>query len=154
MLGITQDAENRQMSISKNRQMAPELPATTLADSCYYNMFSNCTSLTTAPELPATTLADSCYQYMFLGCTSLTTAPELPASKIKYRSYHFMFEGCTNLNHITMLATDISESYNSLDNWVNGVSSTGTFVKHPDMTSLPAGTSGIPEGWTVEDYQG
>jgi hypothetical protein len=28
---------------------------------CYDNMFSYCTSLTQAPELPATTLADSCY---------------------------------------------------------------------------------------------
>ena len=32
------------------------LPATTLAQSCYNNMFSGCTSLTTAPELPATTV--------------------------------------------------------------------------------------------------
>ena len=47
-----------------------------------------------------------------------------------------------------MLATNISAS-NCLSNWVNNVASTGTFVKHPDMTTLPTGTSGIPEGWTV-----
>jgi hypothetical protein len=47
-----------------------------------------------------------------------------------------------------MLATDISAS-NCLTNWVSGVASTGTFVKHPDMTSLPSGVSGIPSGWTV-----
>lgn len=41
------------------------LPATTLADSCYYSMFEGCISLTTAPELPATTLALGCYQCMF-----------------------------------------------------------------------------------------
>lgn len=35
--------------------------------------------------------------------------------------------------------------------WVTGVASSGTFVKHPDMASLPSGTSGIPNGWTVED---
>jgi hypothetical protein len=34
-------------------------------------MFYGCTSLTTAPELPATTLANSCYRFMFYGCTSL-----------------------------------------------------------------------------------
>jgi hypothetical protein len=34
-------------------------------------MFSGCTSLTTAPELPATTLVDSCYTQMFYGCTKL-----------------------------------------------------------------------------------
>lgn len=50
-----------------------------------------------------------------------------------------------------MLATDISAS-NCLNNWVNGVSSTGTFTKSPEMTSLPSGPSGIPDGWTVVDY--
>ena len=34
-------------------------------------MFGKCTSLTQAPELPATTLVDGCYYYMFYGCTSL-----------------------------------------------------------------------------------
>jgi hypothetical protein len=59
-----------------------------------------------------------------------------------------MFYGCSNLNSIVMLATGISAS-NCLKNWVSGVSSTGTFVKHKDMTSLPSGNSGIPSGWTV-----
>jgi hypothetical protein len=64
--------------------------------------------------------------------------------------YEYMFLNCTSLNHITMLATNIS-AYACLNNWVAGVSSSGTFVKHPDMDSLPTGTDGIPEGWTVED---
>jgi hypothetical protein len=50
-----------------------------------------------------------------------------------------------------MLATDISAS-NCLYSWVNGVASSGTFVKNSAMTSLSSGTSGIPEGWVVEDY--
>jgi hypothetical protein len=50
-----------------------------------------------------------------------------------------------------MLATNISAVY-CLSGWVSGVASSGTFVKHPDMNSLPSGTSGIPNGWTVEDY--
>ena len=87
-------------------------------------MFSDCTSLTTAPELPATTLSNSCYRYMFFNCKKL--------------------------NYIKMLATDISAN-KCLEDWVNKVSSTGTFVKNPDMTSLPTGNSGIPSGWTVVD---
>jgi hypothetical protein len=108
------------------------------------------TPITTAPELPATTLTESCYAGMFGGCESLTTAPELPATTLSKECYLSMFWRCTSLNHITMLATDISASY-CLSDWVDGVSSTGTFVKHPDMDSLPTGTSGIPNGWTVED---
>ena len=127
------------------------LPATTLADSCYGNMFNGCTALTTATTLPATTLASECYSNMFKGCTSLTTAPELPANTLVKYCYEFMFDGCTSLNNITMLATNISAT-KCLDNWVSGVSSTGTFTKSPEMTTLPAGTSGVPSGWTVVDY--
>ena len=155
---------------------APELPTTTLADYCYTNMFRGCTSLTDTPELPATTLTSNCYSYMFQGCTSLTNAPELPATTLTSRCYYGMFQGCTlltntpellattltdncysymfngcyDLNYIKMLATDISAT-NCLNGWVTNVSDTGTFVKHPNMTSLPTGSSGIPEYWTVQD---
>ena len=129
---------------------APELPATTLTDSCYSSMFYGCTSLTNAPELPATTLANNCYSYMFSKCTSLKIAPELPATTLTTECYSYMFKRCTKLNYIKMLATNISAT-NCLNGWVSSVSSTGTFVKHPNMTSLPTGTSGIPTGWTVQD---
>lgn len=36
-------------------------------------MFSDCTSLTTAPALPATTLANYCYFNMFVTCSNLNT---------------------------------------------------------------------------------
>ena len=70
------------------------LPSTTLANRCYFNMFQDCTSLTTAPELPATTLASRCYYQMFQACTSLTTAPTLPATTLANSCYFSMFEGC------------------------------------------------------------
>ena len=128
---------------------APELLATTLTSWCYASMFDGCASLTQAPELPATNLISNCYNAMFRGCTSLTTAPELPATKLAAGCYYNMFNGCQKLNIITMLATDISAS-DCLRNWVNGVASTGTFTKAASMTSLPAGISGIPTGWTVQ----
>ena len=76
---------------------APDLPSTRLALNCYTNMFRDCTSLTQAPELPATTLVMSCYSYMFRGCTSLFTAPELSATTLANSCYQNMFEGCTSL---------------------------------------------------------
>ena len=36
-------------------------------------MFNSCSSLTQAPELPATTLANFCYYNMFSNCTSLSS---------------------------------------------------------------------------------
>ena len=124
------------------------LPATTLADGCYQNMFSGCTNLTEAPALPATTLANSCYSNMFSNCTSLTTAPELSATTLTTYCYQLMFSGCTSLNSVTCLATDISAS-NCTQNWLNGVAATGTFYKPESMADWTTGANGIPSSWTV-----
>ena len=90
---------------------APDLPATTLADNCYSNMFWGCSSLTTAPELPATTLADNCYSNMFWGCSSLTTAPELPAKTLAKNCYSNMFCECTNLKSVPELPATTLANY-------------------------------------------
>lgn len=131
---------------------APTLPATTLARGCYGSMFSGCTSLTTAPSiLPATTLAEDCYPSMFFGCRKLTIAPALPATTLKYNCYKYMFYNCTSLNYIKCLATSISAS-DCTNNWVNGVASTGTFVQNPDMDKWETGVNGIPVNWTVKGH--
>ena len=90
---------------------APELPAMTLADYCYFYMFNGCSSLTTAPELPARTLKDRCYCYMFTGCSSLTTAPELSAMTLDVYCYAQMFQNCTSLTIAPALpATELKEA--------------------------------------------
>ena len=119
-----------------NLTEAPVLPATTLAEGSYASMFHGCTSLTEAPALPATILVEECYNSMFYGCTSLTEAPALLAETLKNDCYARMFCGCTSLNRITMLATDISAS-SCLYEWVEGVAATGTFIK---TASLVQGT--------------
>lgn len=126
---------------------APELPATVLDFACYTQMFEMCTSLTEAPELPATTLAQRCYQSMFSECTNLTVAPVLPAVTLAVECYGYMFNGSTSVEYVSCLATDISAK-NCLQRWVDGVASTGTFVKATGVT-WPSGISGIPDGWTV-----
>ena len=123
------------------------LPATTLANYCYYYMFDYCKNLTTAPELPATTLANYCYFGMFSGCTNLTTAPELPATKLGYHCYESMFYNCSKLNSITCYATTNIRPF-ILENWVYGVSETGTFTRS-SSSSWPSGVSGIPTGWSI-----
>ena len=128
---------------------APTLPATTLADECYYSMFKNCTGLTSAPTLPATTLAYGCYGSMFNGCTSLTTAPTLPATTLVSNCYGSMFDCCSSLTYIKALFTTAPGS-STTDNWVRGVSSNGTFVKSSAATWNVTGDNGVPTGWTVE----
>lgn len=125
------------------------LPATVLrSPTAYAFMFCNCVNMKNAPELPAHTLYEACYLGMFADCVNLEKAPILPATTLTDYCYNAMFSGCTRLNYIKMLATDISAE-NCLLSWTDNVSLTGTFVKHPDMTSLPTGIDGIPEGWAV-----
>ena len=76
---------------------APDLPATVLADYCYYGMFDMCENLVNAPALPAETLAGYCYTAMFQACTNLETPPTLPAKTLKDYCYSSMFWGCENL---------------------------------------------------------
>ena len=158
---------------------APELPATDLAEGCYAGMFGGCTSLMKAPTLPATKLAKSCYELMFIDCNSLTEAPALPAKELAPRCYAIMFntclklrtvpelpatnlvEGCydhmftycVKLNYVKALFTD-EPSESTTDEWLGGVSFTGTFVKSKDATWDVRGYSGIPEGWTVKTDAG
>jgi len=47
--------------------------ATTLGTEVCDYMFQNCTSLTVAPDLPATTLSEGCYGNMFVGCSNLNS---------------------------------------------------------------------------------
>ena len=155
---------------------APEIMATTTAKECCYLMFKNCTSLANAPELNTTDLSElsfasmfegcsslitaptkiqapsasrlSCNQ-MFNGCSALTTSPDIYVTTLGDNSFNSMFNGCTSLNHIKMMATDLGNN-NSLYNWVNGVSPTGTFIKNANATWTDTGVSGIPNGWTVQ----
>ncbi len=125
------------------------LPATTLANACYFQMFFGCASLISAPALPATTLADNCYAQMFLDCSSLTSAPVLPATTLANDCYYFMFFNCRSLNSITCAATDISAT-GCTAFWLDSVAASGTFST-PSSTAWSSGSSGIPAGWTRVD---
>lgn len=132
---------------------APSLSSvTTVSSRGCYGMFSGCTSLVTGPTKLATTVAENCYSYMFDGCASLERAPELPATTLVTMCYGRMFQGCTSLNYIKMMGTDQhSITGNYTPHWVDGVGSSGTFVKNSSATwENQFGVSSIPEGWTVE----
>ena len=132
---------------------APKIHATNLAVVCCQQMFQGCTSLQSAPELPATKLATRCYNRMFQNCTSLQSAPELPAAKLAQGCYEMMFSGCSRLACVKCLAEDdLSLVWGMyMSGWLEGVSSTGTFIKSPRNDTWTRGNGGIPSGWQVED---
>ena len=122
-------------------------------------IFRGCTSLTTVPNsfIPENNnptmdvIAKGKYSGAFYGCTSLTTAPDLLCRRSYEYGYHHMFDGCTNLNFVRcMLVSAQGFSFTgATDNWLRGVSATGTFVRNTEETGWLSGEDGIPTGWTV-----
>ena len=121
----------------------------TLPEFAFYSLFKRCTSLVQAPELPATTLALKCYDNMFNGCSSLTEAPELPATTLARNCYAFMFLNCRKLNYVKAMFITNENLGTYLQQWLDYVSSTGTFIKNKDATWSNTDAE-IPSGWTVE----
>ena len=116
-------------------------------------MRDSTTSLELAPELPATTLHDFCYFKMFDGCTSLKESPILPAKKLANRCYYVMFNGCSNLSKITCLATGWHNSYHPTDSWVSGVNlNSGLFVKDFSFGWTYDNNDAVPVRWGIRDY--
>ena len=134
---------------------APELPATKLANCCYYYMFWKCTNLTSAPVLPATTLAVHCYSNMFAECTNLTSAPELPATTLAVHCYYGMFSVCPKLSSVTMLApkSEIETKNNCVLNWLigtdNSVTRTLKVKNEAAYKALENNTAYLPENWKI-----
>ena len=133
---------------------APELPAETLANYCYYKMFINCSNLTSAPVLPAETLVDCCYQGMFTNCSNLTSAPVLPAETLEDCCYSEMFYGCKKLSTVTMLASsDQITNKSAYSYWLyeagNDASVTTRTLKVQDEAAYSAleNTGCLPDNW-------
>lgn len=133
------------------------LPATTLAQSCYCNMFSRTTALKNIPKLPATTLAVGCYYNMFLApvnTTAMTTTESflLPATTLVQECYRNMFNGRKGVSKITCLATSGINTNNSTTQWLQNVSTSGTFTRASSSVTWPKGVNGKPSGWTLANY--
>ena len=135
----------------KSLVSAPELPATTLATGCYDGMFAECSALTTVPTLPATTLAEYCYSGMFDNCTSLVNAPEIKATSLPEGSCYGMFIRCSALEKITVHFTDWNTAGQATNNWVMNTTAGGHFYCPAGLIDRTEDDSKIPTGWTVHD---
>ena len=131
----------------------------------FCNLFARCNALTSAPDLPATVLADYCYYGMFASCENLVNAPALPAETLAGSCYQGMFRHCTNLSSVTMMASSdqIEKANNCCGNWLDGAGtkegiSRTLKVKNEDAYDALVNKSYLPDNWkkgvagtTVED---
>jgi hypothetical protein len=117
------------------------------------SLFYYATTLISAENLilPAMTMHDNTYNDMFNHCSALTTSPLLPAQTLAASSYKRMFQYCSSLNNIRCLVVDTSAT-DCLKNWVQNVQTTsGSFYRNPNK-SWARGNNGVPNNWTIYDY--
>ena len=123
------------------------------AKNAFYGLFAGAENLVNNADrllvLPATTLTEGCYQDMFNGCKGIEKAPELPAPKLEKNCYQEMFYDCAKLNSVKCLATDISAE-GCTKNWLTnaGTETTGEKVLETLIPMEPDSDDGVPDGWT------
>jgi len=125
------------------------------ANNAFYGLFAGADKLVNNDErllvLPATTLTEGCYQDMFNGCKGIEKAPELPAPTLVKDCYQEMFAGCSKLNSVKCLATDISAE-NCTKGWLTnaGTEATGEKVLETLVPMTPNSDDGVPTSWTAQ----
>lgn len=128
----------------------PNIKATSIGVEGCHQMFRQCIGIVNADLSnwnSITTVSTQSFQQLFFQCTAIESAiiPKLPHASLLWNG---SFYGCSSLSEIKCLDTDTTS--NNYNNWVQNISATGTFIKHPDAT-WSEGASGIPSGWTVKN---
>lgn len=157
----------------------PNMPATTLAQSCYAYMFNGCSKLTETNDfsniesfnfssccqymyqnckgiksvsIPDRTLGNAAFNYMFAG-SGIENATLMMSTLPSSACMQHMFDGCSSLKSIKVAFTSIPSSGGPLTGWVANVPSTGTFTAPITANYLETfATNAIPPGWTVKTY--
>ena len=123
------------------------------AKNAFYGLFAGAENLVNNADrllvLPATTLTEGCYDNMFSGCSGIEKAPELPAPTLVKDCYQEMFFDCSKLNSVKCLATDISAE-GCTKNWLTnaGTEATGEKVLETLIPMKTDSDDGVPDGWT------
>lgn len=133
------------------------LPALDIPKDGYSSMFEGCVKLIEAPEILATSVSgDTALNRMFcMNRNSKVTAVMTKGPVLRITNplahnnvYQQLFCGNGNLTEVTILvqATNITFS-----NWLN-YTNTGGVIKTLSGTTFSSGVSGLPSGWTTQEY--
>ena len=142
------------MSLLKGKDNL-ESATTIEANNAFYGLFAGADKLVNNTErllvLPATTLTEGCYDNMFSGCKGIEKAPELPAPKLEKGCYQEMFYDCAKLNSVKCLATDI-KAENSTKDWLGkaGTEATSKPVLESVVDMKAGSDDGVPTSWTAQ----
>ena len=125
------------------------------ANNAFYGLFAAADKLVNNDErllvLPATTLTEGCYQDMFNGCKGIEKAPELPAPKLEKDCYSEMFFGCEKLKKISIGATATADGTKLSDCTGGMLTGAGTNAEGGTQLILSQSVASGEAGFSVED---
>ena len=118
-------------------------------------MFNNCTKLEScfdninidASKVSSTSNARLTFRNMFRSTKIKKMGITYTGTRFGTGQFLSMFNGCSELNQIEVNFTTWPNT-GYMPSWVNGVSSTGTFIC-PEALPIEYATNRIPPGWTV-----
>ena len=146
-----------QKRLEKGPQTPPSIEANTKSIiGVFDSMFNNCIKMESCFDninIDASKIPNS-PSYARFTCRNMFRSTKIKKMGITYTGTKFgsaqflnMFYGCSELNQIEVnFTTWPSTAF--MGNWVNGVSSTGTFIC-PEALPINYATNRIPPGWTV-----
>ncbi len=127
------------------------LPATTITAGCYFDIMAACTNLKYSfKELPAETIDNYSYRQMFYNCTSLLTAPEFKMKSFgTFGSVIYAFYN-TKVTSVKIATTEIPTTVTIFTDWLTGTPA-GVLYK-PKEATYDDSLLNLPSTWTVETY--
>lgn len=123
-----------------------------LKENAMNSMFRANARLVDVPDLSGISGVERMGMYMaFAGCPIQKGANLRNIRTVGDRGLQSIYENCSYLSEA--YAPSVSSwNTSNMNNWLNGVSATGVVFK-PSTLTIPTGLkSGVPTGWTTEDY--
>ena len=116
-------------------------------------MFNGRSDLITIPDFSSVeTLEGYSLYYTFTNCSALTTPADLSnVTSWDVASMRYLYSGCSSLTEA--IAPNISSWRQDFSyNWLENTAATGVVRKPAGLTITADSASGVPTGWTTEDY--
>ena len=131
------------------------------ANRCCEYMFMGCTGLTDVSDTifsDNVNLTSECYYGMFENCTNISsvTISKKVLPDTANKCFGRLFVGCSKLANIVYycdkLGEDTNTGLNHTYQWVQNVSSTGTWYNANNQDFTNMSDSEIPNGWKIKEY--
>ena len=142
--------------INLNKILIPNIIKNVSYQGCAY-MFNNCQKITDIPCVKIFSqnlqLSENCYFGMFQQCTGVKSVTIYTTNITGDSCFGQLFNQCSNLNEINYYGNVLGEQTDNTNptyNWVQNVSSSGTWYNANKQDFANMSDSEIPNGWVIK----